>query len=111
LFYLSSPVPNIYGKTGIYQIKFLDYPLKYVGQTERNLHARYKGHVQAIRNNNRNLGYSNHIVNMGHTYGTITDNMYIIKQRKKGKHINTLEKYHIYKINKNMLHMNDTYII
>jgi hypothetical protein len=28
-----------YGKSGIYQIKFLDYPLKYVGQTGRILHA------------------------------------------------------------------------
>jgi hypothetical protein len=29
--------------------------------------------------------------------------------RKKGRHFNMVEKYHIYKINKDNLHMNDTY--
>jgi hypothetical protein len=36
--------------------------------------------------------------------------MDIIKTAKKGKHLNTLEKYYIYKLNKNKLHMNDTHI-
>jgi hypothetical protein len=37
--------------------------------------------------------------------------MDIIRTHKKGKHLNTLEKYHIYnKISKNNLHMNDTNI-
>jgi hypothetical protein len=50
------------------------------------------------------------MLNMGHTYGTITDTMDIRKTGKKGKHLNTLEKYRIYKISKDNLHMNDTYI-
>jgi hypothetical protein len=36
--------------------------------------------------------------------------MEIIKTGKKGKHINTPEKYHIYRISKDNLHMNDTYV-
>jgi hypothetical protein len=36
--------------------------------------------------------------------------MDIIKTEKKGKHLNTLEKYHKYKISKDKLHMNDIYI-
>jgi hypothetical protein len=36
--------------------------------------------------------------------------MDIVKTTKKGKHLNTLEKYHIYKLSKNKLHMNDTHI-
>jgi hypothetical protein len=51
--------------------------------------------------------YSNHIVNTGHTYGTITDTMDVIRTGRKGRHMNTLEKYHIYKISRNNLHMND----
>jgi hypothetical protein len=39
----------------------------------------------------------------------MTDKM-IIKAGEKSKHLNTLEKYHIYKISKNRLHMNDAYI-
>jgi hypothetical protein len=36
--------------------------------------------------------------------------MKIIKIGEKGKQLNTLAKYHIYKISKNRLHMNDAYI-
>jgi hypothetical protein len=91
-------------------MKCLDCPLKYIGRTGRTFHTRYKEYTQAIRNNSGNSGYSNHILNTGHTYGTITDTMDIIKTEKKGKYLNTLEKYHTYKISKNKLHMNDTYI-
>jgi hypothetical protein len=63
--------------------------------------------MQAIMNNNGNLGYSNRVLNMGHAYGNITDSIETIKIEKQGKHLNTLEKYHIYKISKNKLHIND----
>jgi hypothetical protein len=36
--------------------------------------------------------------------------MAIIKQRETCKHLKTLEKYHIHKISKNKLYMNQTYI-
>jgi hypothetical protein len=36
--------------------------------------------------------------------------MDIIKTEKNETHLNTPEKYHIHKISKNILHMNDTYI-
>jgi hypothetical protein len=55
-------------------------------------------------------GYSNHMLNMGHTYGSMADTMKVLKTEKKGKHLNTLEKYHIYKTSKEGLQMNDTYI-
>jgi hypothetical protein len=60
--------------------------------------VRYKEHIHAIRSNSSNSGYSNLILNMGHTYGTITDTMNTIRTGRKGRHLNTLEKYHIYKI-------------
>jgi hypothetical protein len=85
-------------------------PLKYMGQTGRTLTTRYKEHIQAIRSNNSNSGCSNHILNTGHTYGTITDTMDIIKTGRKGKHLNTLEKYYFCRISKDSLHKNDTQI-
>jgi hypothetical protein len=36
--------------------------------------------------------------------------MDIIRTYRKGKHLNALEKYHLYKISKNNLQMNDTNI-
>jgi hypothetical protein len=75
-------------------------PLKYVGQTGRTFNTRYKEHIHNIRSNNSNSGYSNHILNTGHTYGMITDTMDIITAGRKGKYLNTLERYHIYEISR-----------
>jgi hypothetical protein len=90
-------------------MKCLDCPLRYIGQTGRTFKVRYKKHIQAIRNNNVNSGYSNNILNTGHTYGTINDTMDFIRNGRKGRHLNTLEKYHIYKISKTNIQLNDTY--
>jgi hypothetical protein len=91
-------------------MKFLDCPLKYVGQMGRTFNTKYKEHIHTIRSNNANSGYSDHILSTGHTYGTITDTMDVIRRRRKGRHLNTLERHHIYKISRNNLHMNDTHI-
>jgi hypothetical protein len=64
-------------------LKGLDCPLKYTGQTGRTFHTRYKEHTEAIRNNNNsNSGYSGHILNTGHIYGTMRDTMDIIRTQK-----------------------------
>jgi hypothetical protein len=78
----------------------MDCPLKYIGQMGRTFKTRYKEHIQAIRNNNSNSGYSKHILNTGHTYGSITDTKKALKTQRKGKHLNTLERYYIYKMRK-----------
>jgi hypothetical protein len=41
-------------------------------------------------------GYSEHILNTGHTYGIMENTMDIIETNKKGQYLNTLENYHIY---------------
>jgi hypothetical protein len=51
-----------------------------------------------------------YLLNTGHTYGAITDTIDVIRTGRKGRHLNTLEKYHIYKISRNNLHMNNIYI-
>jgi hypothetical protein len=45
-----------------------------------------------------------------HSYDTIENTMDIIRIGQKGKYLNTLEKYYIYKISKTGLQMNDTNI-
>jgi hypothetical protein len=45
------------------------------------------------------------------TYGTGADTMEIITTGRKGKYLNTLEKYHIYEISTENLHMNDIHMI
>jgi hypothetical protein len=89
-------------------MKYMECPKKYIGQTGRTFNIRYKEHIHDIRSNNGNTGYVNHILNTGHTSGTITDTMEIITG-KKDKHLNTLEVYYMYKTNKENIQMNDTY--
>jgi hypothetical protein len=69
-------------------MKCLDCPLKYIGQTGRASHTRYKERVQAVRNYNSNSRYPLHILNIGHKHGTITDTMDIIRTHRKEKHLN-----------------------
>jgi hypothetical protein len=80
-------------------------PMKYIGQTGRPFNTRYREHIRDIKNNSKSR-YSNHILNTGHSYGNITDTMKIIKVERKGKQVNTLERY-VYKISKEGIHMND----
>jgi hypothetical protein len=87
-------------------VKSIDCPRKYIEQTRRIFNVRYK----ELRNNNSNSVYSHHMLNTGYTYGTIMDTMDIIKTGKKGRHLNTLENYYIYRISRDNLHMKDTYI-
>jgi hypothetical protein len=49
-----------------------------------------------------------HMLNTVRKYGTTIYTMGIIRTHRKGKHLNTLEKYQIYKISKDNLQMNDT---
>jgi hypothetical protein len=84
-------------------------PTEYIGQMGRTFNIRYKEHIHDIRSNNSNTGYTNHILNTGHTYGTLTDTTEIITKGKKGKHLNTLDIY-IYRASKEGMHMNDIHM-
>lgn len=55
-------------------------------------YIRTKKHELAIRNNNSNSVYSNGILNMGHSYGTILDTRNIInaEKRKSFTHISKI---------------------
>jgi hypothetical protein len=76
-------------------MKCFNCPLKYTGQTGRKFNLRYKEHIQATGSNCSKSRYSNHIISMGHTYGTVTDIMDIIRARRNSRHLKTLERYHI----------------
>jgi hypothetical protein len=70
----------------------MDCPLKYIGQMGQTFKTRYKGHIQAVRNNNGNSGYSKHILNTGHTYRSVTNMMKVLKTQRKRKLLNSLER-------------------
>jgi hypothetical protein len=75
----------------------------------REFQTRHKKRIQAIRNDNSNSGYSNHTLNRGHKYWTMTYTIDIIRTYRKEKHLTTLEKCHINKNSNNNRKMNDKY--
>ncbi|PNF17502.1 hypothetical protein B7P43_G17365, partial [Cryptotermes secundus] len=103
----SGPRMNKYNNSGINSLKCLDFPMEYIGQTGKKFNTRYKEHAHDIRHNNSNTGYSEHILNIGHAYGTTENTMDIIATNKKGQYVNTLENYHIYRTAKKNMHMNN----
>jgi hypothetical protein len=60
------------------------------------LYTRYKGHTVYKQLEIIVAIWDTQATYSGHTYGTITEKMGIIRTQQKGKHLNTLEKYHIY---------------
>jgi hypothetical protein len=98
-----------YSRSDIYEIKCNSCKLKYIGQTGRNFRTHYKEHIQAIHTNKMTSRYTQHVLDTGHAYGTIEDTLSILHVEKKGPLMNTLEQFHIYRLNKDNLHLNDTY--
>jgi hypothetical protein len=56
--------------------------------------------VKDTRSNKEKTGYSHHILNTGHAFGKLEDTLEILSLQRKGPHLITLEKFHIYKENK-----------
>jgi hypothetical protein len=57
----------------------------------------------------RTSRYAQNILDMRHAYGTIEDTFDILHFEKKGPLMNTLERFHIYKLSREGIHLNDTY--
>jgi hypothetical protein len=86
-----------------------DGPSSGESQTGRNFRTRYKEHIQSIRTNNANSRYAQHTLETQHSYGPLEDTMKIRHLDRKGKLMNTWERFHIYKLSKEGIQLNDTY--
>jgi hypothetical protein len=84
--------------------------MKYVGQMGRTFNTRYKEHIYNIKSSNSNTGYSKHVLDTGHAYDTMEETMDVVRIGRKGQYMNTLEKYYIFKISRETLQMNDSWV-
>jgi hypothetical protein len=64
----------------ILHIMCMDCNKVYIGQTGRTLRTRYKEHIRSIKYNKEDSGYTTHILNNTHNYGTVEDVMEKIDQ-------------------------------
>lgn len=74
---------DIYQKCGVYQLKRNEYHLRYIGQAGRTFKDRYREHIQATRTNRHTSKYAQHILDTGHEYGPIEENMEVVQTAKR----------------------------
>jgi Fe-S cluster assembly scaffold protein SufB len=94
--------------SGIYQLTCKKYNQKYISKTGRTFKTGYNKHINATKSNKSTSKYAQHILDHQHSYGTVHDTMDILSV-KKGQHMDTLEKYYIYKKKTCGNILNDTY--
>jgi hypothetical protein len=99
--------PDKYSQSGIYEIKCNSCLLKYIGQTGINFRTRFKEHIHAIRTNKTTSEYAQHILETGHSYGNTEDTLNILHHENKGPLMNACEQYHIHRLTKDNIQLND----
>jgi hypothetical protein len=61
--------------------------------------------------NNLNYSFAKHLNKTAHSFGPVKEVMQILQCHKKGAHLNTIERYHIYTEAKANNHLNDGHTI
>ena len=96
-----------YKKSGIYSLTCPDCQMKYVGQTGRSFHKRYKEHLHDYKYNIKKSSFASHLLEHNHSTGPIDEIMTILHTTKKGILMDTIEKLHIYNETKLNNQIND----
>jgi len=86
-----------YNKNGVYQLTCPDCKMKYTGQTGRPFRVRFQEHIRDFKYNNSRSKFTQHLIDNKHAIGNMEDIMEIIHVTGKGKKLDALESFHIYK--------------
>jgi hypothetical protein len=102
------PNPNQFSSSGVYRRTCPECGKAYVGQTGRSFFLRYNEHKRAFYSNIPSYSFAH--LDEAHPFGPIHDIMQVVHHRK-GPHLNTMEKFHIYTVYTNGSHLNDEHTI
>jgi hypothetical protein len=86
----------IFTISGVYQLSCSTCKMKYIGQTGRCFHIRYKEHILDYTQGNMKSNFAKHLIEQRHTRGTIEDTMDVVHTTSKGRLLNVIEKFYIY---------------
>jgi len=81
--------------------------MKYTGQTGRPFKVRFQEHLRDFRYNNNKSKFTQHLIDNKLAIGRMEDIMEIVHITRKGKMMDTLEGFHIYKETKAGNQIND----
>jgi len=73
--------------------------------------CRYNEHKRALQYNQQTSKYALHAATQQHTFGNIQECMQILHTHDKGAHLNTIEKFYIFKEASTHTHLNDDHTI
>jgi len=101
--------PDKYSRSGAYKLTFPECNKAYVGQTGQSFTQRFKEHRNAFKFNRNTSNYTKHALE--HPFGHIQDTMQVLQYKKKGTHLNTIERFFIFKEFSINNHLNDEFNI
>jgi phosphopentomutase len=81
--------------------------MKYVGQTPQPFRIRFSEHFRDYKHNNDKSKLAVHLLENKHAVGPIGNIMTVFYRTDKGKLMDTIEKFHIYKITQSNSQIND----
>jgi hypothetical protein len=96
-----------YIESGIYQLNCPDCDSKYVGQTGGSFRVRFAEHFRDFKYQNNKSKFAQHLLEQKHSISPIENITEILHTTNKGRFINTVEQYHIYKITPKNVQIND----
>jgi hypothetical protein len=71
--------------------------MKYVGQKGGAFGKRYKEHFHDFKYNTRKSSFATHLLDNNHSIGQIGEVMNVLHTTRKGKYMDRVEKFYIYK--------------
>jgi len=71
--------------------------MKHAGQTGRPFHVRFQEHFKDYKYANNKSKFAQHLLEQNHSIGPIENVMEILFATNKGKLMNTIERFYIYK--------------
>jgi hypothetical protein len=84
-----------------------DCHMNYVGQTDRSFRLRYNEHLRDYRYNTDKSKFAQHLTERKHSFVPIDDIMSVLHKTQKGRMMDVIERYHIFKETKNKNQIND----
>jgi len=86
-----------YSRSGAYKLTCPDCNKAYVGQTGRGFTQGFKEHRNAFKSNRNTSNYAKRTLEHLHQFGPIQETMQVLQYQGKGAHLNTIERFFIYK--------------
>jgi tRNA U38,U39,U40 pseudouridine synthase TruA len=88
---------NPYNNSGVYQLTCSECDKRYIRQSDRPFHIRFKKHAREYTYATNKSNYAKHLLENNHTLQPMEKCMSVLYSTGKGPLLNTLEDFYIYR--------------